>query len=67
MSTCATPLGPARQRLAYAPIKELAVTDTILVPESRRPPQLAVLSVGELIAKAVRYTHSEQSVSSLFD
>src|SRR6478609_502391 len=59
--------GPAKQRLTDAPIKEVAVTDTIQVPESRRPPQLAVLSVGELIAKAVRYTHSEQSVSSLFE
>jgi ribose-phosphate pyrophosphokinase len=59
--------GPAKQRLTDAPIKEVAVTDTILVPESRRPPNLAVLSVGELIAKAIRYTHSEQSVSSLFD
>jgi phosphoribosylpyrophosphate synthetase len=26
-----------------------------------------VLSVGELLAKAIRFTHSEQSVSSLFD
>src|SRR4051812_22349139 len=59
--------GPAKQRLTDAPIKEVAVTDTILVPEARRPPQMAILSVGELIAKAVRYTHSEQSVSSLFD
>jgi ribose-phosphate pyrophosphokinase len=59
--------GPAKQRLTDAPIKEVAVTDTILVPESRRPPQLAILSVGDLIAKAVRYTHSEQSVSSLFE
>jgi ribose-phosphate pyrophosphokinase len=59
--------GPAKQRLTDAPVKEVAVTDTILVPESRRPPQLAILSVGELIAKAVRYTHAEQSVSSLFD
>ena len=59
--------GPARQRLTDAPIKEVAVTDTIQVPENRRPPQLAILSVGDLIAKAVRYTHSEQSVSSLFE
>jgi len=59
--------GPARQRLADAPIAEVAVTDTIAMPESRRPPQLMVLSVGELIAKAVKYTHAEQSVSSLFD
>jgi ribose-phosphate pyrophosphokinase len=59
--------GPAKQRLTDAPIKEVAVTDTIQVPENRRPPQLAILSVGELIAKAVRYTHAEQSVSSLFE
>jgi ribose-phosphate pyrophosphokinase len=59
--------GPAKQRLTDAPIKEVAVTDTIQVPENRRPPQLAILSVGDLIAKAVRYTHSEQSVSSLFE
>src|SRR5215208_4173910 len=59
--------GPAKQRLTDAPLKEVAVTDTIQVPENRRPPQLAILSVGELIAKAVRYTHAEQSVSSLFE
>ena len=26
-----------------------------------------ILSVGELLSKAIRYTHAEQSVSSLFD
>jgi len=30
-------------------------------------PQLTVLSVGELLAKAIRYTHSDESVSSLFE
>ena len=59
--------GPAVERLCAAPIVEVAVTDTIAIPESRRFPQLKVLSVGELLAKAVRFTHSEQSVSSLFD
>jgi ribose-phosphate pyrophosphokinase len=28
---------------------------------------IAVLSVGELLSKAIRYIHSEQSVSSLFE
>lgn len=67
---CAThPLlsGPAVERLSKAPISEVAVTDTIAIPESRRFPQLLVLSVGELLAKAIRFTHSDQSVSSLFD
>src|SRR6478609_7615423 len=59
--------GPARQRLDDAPIKELCITDTIAVPEERRPKNLFVLSVGELLAKAIRFTHAEQSVSSLFD
>jgi ribose-phosphate pyrophosphokinase len=67
---CAThPLlsGPAAERLGKAPITEVAVTDTIAIPEERRFPQLRILSVGELLAKAIRFTHSDQSVSSLFD
>jgi len=59
--------GPARQRFDDAPIKEVTVTDSVAIPESRRPHQLNVLSVGELLSKAIRFTHSEQSVSSLFD
>jgi ribose-phosphate pyrophosphokinase len=59
--------GPAKQRLDDAPIKEVAVTDTVFIPEDRRPKALFMLSVGELLAKAIRFTHSEQSVSSLFD
>ena len=58
---------PRRQRIDDAPIKEVAVTDTINVPMERRPKGLYVLSVGELLAKAIRFTHAEQSVSSLFD
>jgi ribose-phosphate pyrophosphokinase len=43
------------------------VTDTILILPEHRFPHLRVLSVGELLSKAIRYTHSEQSVSSLFE
>src|SRR5918998_918726 len=59
--------GPAVDRLSAAPIEEVTVTDTISIAPERRFGKLHVLSVGELLAKAVRYTHSEQSVSSLFD
>ena len=59
--------GPAVERLSTAPIAEVAVTDTVAIPEERVFDQLKVLSVGELLAKAIRFTHSEQSVSSLFD
>ncbi|HEY0996275.1 MAG TPA: ribose-phosphate pyrophosphokinase [Gemmatimonadaceae bacterium] len=67
---CAThPLlsGPAVQRIMEAPIKEAVVTDTIAIAPARRFDKLVVLSVGELLAKAIRFTHQEQSVSSLFD
>ncbi len=67
---CAThPLlsGPSVERLSSAPITEVAVTDTIAIPPSRRFDRLKILSVGELLAKAIRFTHSDQSVSSLFD
>lgn len=59
--------GPAAERLTNAPITEVAVTNTIAIPESRRFPTLKILSVGELLAKAIRFTHSDQSVSSLFE
>jgi ribose-phosphate pyrophosphokinase len=59
--------GPAVERLSNAPIKEVTVTDTVKISEEKRFPQLQVLSVGELLAKAIRYIHSEQSVSSLFE
>jgi len=59
--------GPARQRLNDAPVKEVAVTDTIAIPEERRPAQLCLLTVGDLLSKAIKFTHAEQSVSSLFD
>ena len=59
--------GPAVQRLSDAPIVEVTVTDTIAIPPERRFAKLRVLSVGDLLSKAIRYTHSDQSVSSLFD
>ncbi len=59
--------GPAAERLANSPIKEVTVTDTVKIPPEHCFPQLTVLSVGELLAKAIRYTHSEESVSSLFE
>jgi ribose-phosphate pyrophosphokinase len=59
--------GPAVERLRNAPITEVTVTDTVRIPEEKHFPQLQVLSVGELLSKAIRYIHSEQSVSSLFE
>jgi ribose-phosphate pyrophosphokinase len=59
--------GPAVPRLRDAPIEEVAVTNTIAIPPERRFDKLRVLSIGPLLAKAIGYTHSDLSVSSLFD
>ena len=59
--------GPACERLAEAPIVEVTVTDSVSIPAEKRFARLHVLSVGELLSKAIRYIHSEQSVSSLFE
>jgi len=59
--------GPAVERLSKSEVKEVVVTNTIAIPPERQFKQLTVLSVAGLLAKAIGYTHSDQSVSSLFD
>ncbi len=58
--------GPAVDRLSASPIAEVAVTNTTHIPEERRFDTLRILSVAELLAKAIHFTHSSESVSSLF-
>jgi ribose-phosphate pyrophosphokinase len=59
--------GPAVERLSNAPVTEIAVTNTIALPPERHFPALKVLSIAGLLAKAIGNTHSDQSVSSLFE
>jgi len=59
--------GPAVERLKASPIEELAVANTIAVPETKKFDRMVVLSVGNLLATAIANTHSDKSVSSLFD
>jgi ribose-phosphate pyrophosphokinase len=59
--------GPAVERLQNAPVQEVVVTNTLHVPESKRFPKLKILSIAELLARAIIYTHSNESVSQLFD
>lgn len=59
--------GPALDRIANSSIEEMIVTDTIpLLPEARKIEKIRVCSVASLIAEAIRRTHSEESISSLF-
>jgi ribose-phosphate pyrophosphokinase len=59
--------GPAVDRLTQAPVCEVVVTNTVFVPEEKRFEKLRILSIAELLARAIRYTHTNASVSQLFD
>ena len=59
--------GPAITRLAKSTLDELIVTDTIpLRPEAAGLKKVRVLSVAPLLGEAIRRTHDEASISSLF-
>src|SRR5690554_977627 len=59
--------GPAVERLQNSDVCEVVVTNTLELPADKRFPKLRVLSVADLLARAIRYTHLNESVSQLFD
>lgn len=59
--------GDAADRLESSPVKEVVVTDTIPLCESKRRPKIRVLSIASLLAEAIRRVHDQVSVSTLFD
>lgn len=59
--------GRAVEMIEASPLEELIVTDSIpLKPDAGRCRKIKVLSVAHLIGEAIRRTHQEQSISSLF-
>ncbi len=65
---CAThPLfsGPALERLDHPNIREVVVTDSILLPEDRSP-RFKVISVAPMLADATRIIMEGGSISTLF-
>jgi ribose-phosphate pyrophosphokinase len=59
--------GDAVSRLRDAPLEEMVVTNTIAIPEEKRFDGLKILSVADLLAKAIDHIHSNESVSKLFE
>jgi ribose-phosphate pyrophosphokinase len=59
--------GPAIKRIEESPIEKLIVTDTIpLRPDAEDCEKVIMTSVAGLLGEAIRRTHNEESVSSLF-
>ena len=59
--------GPAIDRMAAAPFKEIIVTNTIPVLNEMRLPNLTVLSIAPLIGEALLRIHEDLSVSKIFE
>ena len=59
--------GPAVDRLKNSPLTEVIVTNTLPITEERMFPQLTVLSIAPMIARAIREVFDDGSVTSLFD
>ncbi|GHS87565.1 ribose-phosphate pyrophosphokinase [Actinomycetota bacterium] len=58
---------PAADRLQQCGAREVVVTDTLPIPEEHRFPQLTVLSIAPLLARAIREVFDDGSVTSLFE
>jgi len=48
-------------------VTELVVSDTVLVPPSKRHPKLKIVSVAPMLAYAIRGIHRGESISPLWD
>ena len=58
---------PAAERLAESGAREVIVTNTLPIDESKRFPQLTVLSIAPLLASTIRAVFENGSVTGLFD
>ncbi len=59
--------GSAVRRLVNSSIKEVVITNTIMLPPQRRNKKFKILSVANLIGEAIIRIHEERSVSELFE
>ncbi len=59
--------GPAIQRIASSPVKEVIVTDTIPVTGDKKLDKITVLSIAPLLGEAIKRIHTGQSIGALFE
>ena len=58
----------AFERLSRVPqITEIVTTDTVYLPEEKRPMHLRILSVAPIFAEAIRRNYTRMSIGGLFD
>jgi ribose-phosphate pyrophosphokinase len=58
--------GPAPERLAGAPIREVVLTNTLPIPGEKQFDSLKVLSIAPIVADALDAVFEDTSVSEIF-
>ena len=59
--------GPAIDRLKSSLIKNIVVTDTVLIPEEKKLENMKIVTVANVFGAAINRIHNGESVSSLFE
>jgi len=68
-SCCTHPVfsGPAVQRIAASPVKEVVITDTIPIRDSKKSGKITVLSIASLLGEAIHRIHAGLSIGAMFE
>ena len=59
--------GPAIQRIASSPVKEVVVTDTIPVAGNKKLDNITVLPIASLLGETIQRIHTGSSVGAMFE
>jgi len=59
--------GPAIQRIASSPVKEVVVTDTIPVIGNKKLDKVTVLPIAPLVGEAIHRIHTGLSIGAMFE
>lgn len=59
--------GPAIERIAASPIKEVTVTDTVPVNGNKKLDKITVLPIAPLLGEAIHRIHTGTSIGAMFD
>ena len=58
--------GNAIEKISNTPIKELVITNSVELPESKKAPYIVPLSIAELFGRGILNIINDQPVSDLF-
>jgi len=66
---CTHPIfsGPAIQKIASCPVKEVVVTDTVPVKDEKRVDKITVLPIAPLLGEAIHRIHTGKSIGAMFE